>query len=95
MVLAHAFNSSTREAKAGRSLSSKPAWSIEQVPGQTGLHRDSVLKTKEKRKKTNMKKKKEKKKKGLLNQECYSSMNRGKEDGGREERGKRRRGTQH
>ena len=37
---AHAFNPSTWEAEAGRSLSLKPTWSIEQVPGQPGLHRE-------------------------------------------------------
>jgi hypothetical protein len=38
-VVAHAFNPSTREAEAGRFLSSRPAWSTEWVPGQSGLHR--------------------------------------------------------
>jgi hypothetical protein len=36
--VAHTFNPSTQEAEAGGSLSSRPAWSIEQVPGQSGLH---------------------------------------------------------
>jgi hypothetical protein len=39
-VVAHAFNPSTREAEAGRFLSSRPAWSTEWVPGQPGLHRE-------------------------------------------------------
>jgi hypothetical protein len=33
-VVAHAFNPSTCEAEAGEFLSSRPAWSIEWVPGQ-------------------------------------------------------------
>ena len=35
------FNPSTQEAEAGRSLSLRPAWSSEQVPGQPRLHRES------------------------------------------------------
>ena len=43
MVVAHAFNPSTQEAEAGGSLSSRPAWSTEQVPGQSGLlHRENL-----------------------------------------------------
>lgn len=34
-VVIHAFNPSTGEAEAGKSLSSKPTWF--QVPGQPGL----------------------------------------------------------
>lgn len=37
----HAFNSSTCEAKGGRSLSPRPGWSTGQVPGQSGLHGES------------------------------------------------------
>ena len=37
VVVVHDFNPSTGEAEAGRSLSSKPSWSIERVPGQPGL----------------------------------------------------------
>jgi hypothetical protein len=37
--VAHAFNLSTWEAEACRSLSSMPAWFIEQIPRQPGLHR--------------------------------------------------------
>jgi hypothetical protein len=45
-VVAHAFNPSTLEAEAGRSLSSRPAWSTEWVSGQPGLHRETLsLKT--------------------------------------------------
>jgi hypothetical protein len=46
---AHTFNPSIWEAKAGGSLSSRLAWSIERVPGQPGLHRESASnKTKQK-----------------------------------------------
>jgi hypothetical protein len=36
------LNSSTPEAKTGRSLSLRPAWSVEQDPGQPGLHREAL-----------------------------------------------------
>jgi hypothetical protein len=39
-MVAHIFNASTQEAKAGRFLSSRPAWFTEQAPGQSGLHRE-------------------------------------------------------
>ena len=42
MHTSNAFNPSTQEAEAGRSLSSRPARSIEQVPGQLGLHRETL-----------------------------------------------------
>jgi hypothetical protein len=41
-MVANAFNLSTWEAEAGRSLSSRPAWSTEQVPGQPGLHKETM-----------------------------------------------------
>jgi hypothetical protein len=41
-AVAHAFNPSTREAEAGGFLSSRPAWSTEWVPGQPGLHRETL-----------------------------------------------------
>ena len=42
-VVAHAFNPSTREAETGGSLSSRPAWSTERVPGQVPkLHRETL-----------------------------------------------------
>jgi hypothetical protein len=41
-VVVHAFNPSTREAEAGGFLSSRPAWSTEWVPGQPGLHRETL-----------------------------------------------------
>ena len=43
----------TREAEAGGFLSSKPAWSTEWVPGQPGLHRETLSrKTNKQTKKT-------------------------------------------
>jgi hypothetical protein len=41
-VVAHAYNPSTWEAEAGRFLSLRPAWSTEWVPGQPGLHRETL-----------------------------------------------------
>jgi hypothetical protein len=41
-VVAHAFNPSTWEAEAGGFLSSRPAWSTKWVPGQPGLHRQTL-----------------------------------------------------
>jgi hypothetical protein len=41
-VVAHSFNPSTLEAEAGGFLSSRPAWSTEWVPGQPGLHRETL-----------------------------------------------------
>jgi hypothetical protein len=60
-VVAHAFNPSTREAEAGRFLSSRPAWSTKRVPGQPGLHRET-LSQKYKKQKTKSKKTKNKNK---------------------------------
>jgi len=52
-VVAHAFNSSTREAEAGRFLSSRPNWCTEWDPGQPGLYRESLSqKTKQTNKQT-------------------------------------------
>jgi hypothetical protein len=49
-VMAYAFNPSTQEAEAGGFLSSRPAWSTEWVPGQPGIHRETLSrKTKERR----------------------------------------------
>jgi hypothetical protein len=55
-VVAHAFNPSTREAEAGGFLSSRPAWSTKGVPGQPGLHRET-LSLKQTNKQTNKHKK--------------------------------------
>jgi hypothetical protein len=41
-VVAHTFNPSTWEAEAGGFLSSRPAWSTKWVPGQPGLHRETL-----------------------------------------------------
>jgi hypothetical protein len=52
-MVAHIFNPSTREAEAGGFLSSRPAWSTNRVPGQPGLHRETLSrKTKKKKKST-------------------------------------------
>jgi hypothetical protein len=53
-VVAHTFNPSTWEAEAGGFLSSRPAWSIERVPGQPGLHRETLSQKKKKEKKIGM-----------------------------------------
>ena len=46
------FIPSTWETEAGGSLNSRPAWSTEGVPGQPGLHRETLSrKTKKKKKK--------------------------------------------
>jgi hypothetical protein len=44
-VVVHTFNPSAREAEAGRFLSSRPAWSTKWVPGQPGLHRETLSRT--------------------------------------------------
>jgi hypothetical protein len=49
-VVAHAFNPSTWEAEAGGFLSSRPVWSTESVPGQPGLHRETLSQKKKKKK---------------------------------------------
>ena len=40
--MAHAFNPSTQEAKAGGSLSLRPVSSTMWVPAQSGLHRETL-----------------------------------------------------
>jgi hypothetical protein len=47
VVVAHAFNHSTWEAEAGGFLSSRPARSTKQVPGQPRLYREKKKKKKE------------------------------------------------
>jgi hypothetical protein len=65
-VVAHAFNLSTLEAEAGRFLSSRPAWSIKWVLGQSGLYRETLSqKTKGKQKEKNLKGQKQTKEKNL------------------------------
>jgi hypothetical protein len=46
-VVAHAFNPSTWKAEAGGFLSLRPAWSTEWVPGQPGLHRETLSQNKQ------------------------------------------------
>jgi hypothetical protein len=41
-VVVHVFNPSAWEAEAGGFLSSRPAWSTEWVPGQPGLHSETL-----------------------------------------------------
>jgi len=52
-VVVHTFSLSTWEAKAGGSLSLRIAWSTEGVPGQPGLHRETLFWKKRKRKQIN------------------------------------------
>jgi hypothetical protein len=49
-VVVYAFNPSTWEAEAGGFLSSRPAWSTEWVPGQPGLHRETLSRKTKKKK---------------------------------------------
>jgi hypothetical protein len=58
-VVVHPFDPSTWEAEAGRFLSLRPAWSTEWVPGQPGLHRETLF---WKNKQTNKQKTKQNKK---------------------------------
>jgi hypothetical protein len=61
-MVAHAFNPSTWEAEAGGFLSSRPAWSTEQVPGQPRAtqrtEKPCFKKPKKKKKKRKRKKRK-------------------------------------
>lgn len=50
-VVVHAFNPRTPEADAGGFLSSRPAWSTERVPGQPGIHRETLSETSTEKKK--------------------------------------------
>jgi hypothetical protein len=59
-MVAHAFNPSTWEAEAGRFLSSRPAWSTDRVPGQPGLHRETLSQKKNKKQKQKKQKNKNK-----------------------------------
>jgi hypothetical protein len=49
-MVAHTFNPSTREAEAGRFLSSRPAWSTEFQDGQDYTEKPCQKKKKEKKK---------------------------------------------
>lgn len=42
-AVVQAFNFNTPDAEAGRSLSLNLAWSMEKVPGQQGLHRETLV----------------------------------------------------
>jgi hypothetical protein len=53
---------STWEAEVGRFLSSRPAWSIKQVPGQPGLYRETLSQKNKKQKTKNKKQNKQTKK---------------------------------
>ena len=64
-MVAHTFKPSTQEAEAGRSLCLRPAWSTEWVPGQPGLHRET-LSQKQTNKQKKTKKIKKKKKETIL-----------------------------
>ena len=56
-VVVHAFNPSIQEAETGISVSLRPAWSTESVPGQSPkLHRETLSR------KTNKKEKKKERK---------------------------------
>jgi hypothetical protein len=59
VVVAHTFNPKTWEAEAGGFLSWRPPWSTKCVPGQPGLHRET-LSQKQKQKQTNKQKTKTK-----------------------------------
>jgi hypothetical protein len=50
-VVAHAFDPSTWEAEVGGFLSLRPAWSIESIPGQPGLHKETLSQKAKKKKK--------------------------------------------
>ena len=50
-MVVHTFNSNIREAEAGGSLSSKLTWALGWVPGQLGLHRETLSQKNKKKKK--------------------------------------------
>jgi hypothetical protein len=51
LLVVHGFNPSTWEAGAGGFVSFRPAWSTEWVPGQPGLHRETLSQNQKKKKK--------------------------------------------
>jgi hypothetical protein len=59
-VVAHAFNPSTREVEAGGFLSPRQAWTTKWVPGQPGLHRETLFQKNKKTQKTKKPKQKTK-----------------------------------
>jgi hypothetical protein len=73
-VVAHAFNLSTQEAEAGGFLSSRPAWSTEWVPGQPGLHRETLSRKTKTNKQTKTKQKKNQKNKNKSLQRSFSQQ---------------------
>jgi hypothetical protein len=62
-AVAQAFIPSTWEAEAGGFLSSRSAWSMEWVPEQPGVYRETLSQKKKKKKKKKRKEKKKEKKK--------------------------------
>ena len=42
VVVTHAFSPSVQDVESGGSLSSRPACSTKRVPGQLGLHRETL-----------------------------------------------------
>ena len=60
-MVAHSFNHSTWEAEAGGSLRLRPAWSTKRVPGQRGLHRETLSQKKQKTNKQQQKTKQKRK----------------------------------
>jgi hypothetical protein len=58
-VVVHAFRPSIWKAEAGRFLSSRPAWTTEWVPGQLGLHRETLSQKRKKKKEKRKKKERE------------------------------------
>ena len=52
-VVVHAFNPSTWEAEEGVFLSLRSAWTTEWVPGQPGLHRETMSQNKTKQNESN------------------------------------------
>jgi hypothetical protein len=76
--VAHAFNPSSWEAEAGGFLNLRPAWSTERVPGQPGLHRETLSwktkpKPKPKQKTKNQTKTKNKPKQSKTNKQTTKS----------------------
>ena len=57
-VVVYAFNPSTGKAKVARFLS--PAWSTEWIPGQPGLHRETLSRKNKNKNKTKQTKKQKK-----------------------------------